>query len=274
MSVARRAAAVAVLLIAVSAASVGAATPAPAPPNPCMDRARHLRCPDLVMSAPSGLEFDRSSRHGHLLLRAQSSINNHGTGPLELHGKRSGRSSMVVAQAIYHRNGGYALFHTGARLGFKFVSGNRYSYGNLGSASYWKFRDAARFGLWEVDRHNRLTRFVKAGPKLFYCFRDLQHTRPGARSPGHAIFPACSQNTGQRRVKLGTSVGWSDVYPTAYPEQWLDVTGLHGRFAYVQVADPYNRIFESRESNNASATFIDLPSGRVLGHRVGFSLPK
>jgi hypothetical protein len=274
MSVARRAAGVAAVLWSISATTVGAATPPPPPTDPCLVRARHLRCPDLVMSAPSDLEFDRSSRHGHLLLRAQSSINHHGTGPLELHGKRSGRGSMVVAQAIHHLHGGETLFHTGARLGYKYVSGNRYAYGNLGAASYWKFRDAARFGLWEVDSHNKLTKFLKSGPKLFYCFRDLLHTRGSGRSPGHAVFPACSTNPGQRRVTLGTSVGWSDVYPVSYPEQWLDVTGLRGRFAYVQVADPYNKILESRDNNNASATFIQLPSGRVLGHRVGFSLPK
>lgn len=225
------------------------------------------------MSAPSDLILDRTTHRGHLLLRARSSINNHGSGPLELHGRRKGYRSMVVAQAIHHVHGGRSLFHAGARLGFKYVPGDRYGIGNLGAASYWKFRDAARFGLWRVDRHNHLLSFVKAGPKLFYCFRDLDHTRPGRHSPPNAVFPACSQNPGATHIVLGTSVGWSDVYPTGYPQQWVDVTGLRGRFAAVQVADPYNRIFESHEGNNASATFIRLPSGRVLGHRVAFSLP-
>jgi hypothetical protein len=266
-----RAAAAAVIVTGLALPSAtGGATP---PPNPCLNRSLQLRCPDLVMSAPSGLAVDRSTHYGRTLLRARSSINNRGTGPLEIHGRRTGRATMAAAQAIDRRGGGHALFHTGARLGFKYVSGNRYGYGNVGSSSYWKFRDAARFGLWQVDSHNRLVRFVKPGPKLFYCFRDLQHTRPSGRSPSHAVYPACSQNGGQRRVTLGTSVGWSDVYPTEYPEQWIDVTGLRGRFAYVQIADPYNRIYESHEGNNASATFIRLPSGRVVGHRVGFSLP-
>ena len=208
-----------------------------------------------------------------MLLRATSSINDHGSGPLELRGKRTGRRSMTVAQAVYRTNGSVKLFHTGARLGFKSVPGERYGYGYVGNASYWKFRDAARFGLWKVDRHDHLISFVRSGPKLFYCFRDLDHTRPSGRSPSGPRYPACNQNPGQRRVTLGTSVGWSDVYPAGYPEQWIDVTGLRGRFGYVQVADPYNKIYESHEGNNASATFIRLPSGRVVGHRVGFSLP-
>ena len=260
-------------LLALPAATGGAATPAPPAPNPCLNRALHLRCPDLMMSAPSHFILDRTSRYGHTLLRAQSSIDNHGTGPLEIHGKRSGRTTMIAAQAIDRRGGGRKLLFTGARLGFKYVSGTRYGIGNLGAARYWKFRDAARFGLWRVDSHDKLISFVKPGPKLFYCFRDLRHTRGGGRSPGRAVYPACSQSGGARRVTLGTSVGWSDVYPAGYPEQFIDITGLRGRFAYVQTADPYHRLFESHEGNNSSATFIKLPSGRVVGHRVGFTLP-
>jgi len=51
------------------------------------------------------------------------------------------------------------------------------------------------------------------------------------------------------------------------------VTGLRGRFAYVQVADPFNRIVESNELNNVSETFVRLPSGRILGTRVGVAAP-
>ena len=64
---------------------------------------------------------------------------------------------------------------------------------------------------------------------------------------------------GKRKVTLGTSVGWSDVYPPTYPEQWIDVTGLRGCFAYRHVADPGNGIFESNERNNSSAVTVRLP---------------
>jgi hypothetical protein len=68
-------------------------------------------------------------------------------------------------------------------------------------------------------------------------------------------------------------VGWSDAYPYEYPQQWIDVTGLRGRFAYVQIADPDHLLRESNPRNNVSETYIALPSGRVLGHRVGVSEP-
>lgn len=244
-------------------------TPTP-PPNPCA--VQQLRCPDLVMSAPFDFTLDRHTRRGHVLLRASSSINNHGTGPLELRGHRRGEHSMRVTQIIYQANGSRAFFPSKALLGFKFVSGVRYGF-TFPNASYWKFRGAARFQLWQLDKKNRVVKLVHFGPKLFYCFRDLERTRPSGRTPKRAVYPACSQNPYQQKVTLGTSVGWSDVYPYTYPEQYIDVTGLHGRFAYVQVADPFNRIVESNENNNVSEAIIQLPSGRVLHRRTGLSAP-
>ena len=60
-------------------------------------------------------------------------------------------------------------------------------------------------------------------------------------------------------MTLGTSVGWADVYPPTYPEQWIDVTGLRGCFAYVHIADPNNRIYESNEDNNEAQVIVRLP---------------
>ena len=71
----------------------------------------------------------------------------------------------------------------------------------------------------------------------------------------------------------GTSVGWSDIYPYEYPEQWIDVTGLSGRFAYAQIVDPENLLIESNHKNNLSETYVSLPSGLVLGHRAGVAAP-
>jgi hypothetical protein len=84
------------------------------------------------------------------------------------------------------------------------------------------------------------------------------------------VYPGCNQNPGQRSVTIGTSVGWADVYPSTYYEQYIDVTGLRGRFMFVHRADPRNGIWEENEDNNASGTIVKLPSGRVLGTRGPF----
>ena len=114
---------------------------------------------------------------------------------------------------------------------------------------------------------------------MSYCLRDLKRTRPRARSPRGRVYPACNTNPAARRVRLGTSVGWSDIYPPAYPEQYLDVTGLRGCFAYRHTADPRNGIYESNEEQQrrpgdraaavqaGSAAVRHLGVGRPVGRR-------
>lgn len=226
--------------------------PAQVEENPCIGPdAGLLRCPDLVMRRPWGLYTERLTKAGHTVLRAGNVIDSVGAGPVELHGRRIGPRFMRARQRIYTRDGGRIGVPTDARLEFKFAHGSRY---------WWKFHDAARFELWRVDAEGRRTRLVRTGPKVAYCLRDLTHTRPKVRrSPRRPVYPACSTNPLAERVTLGTSPGWADIYPPTYPEQWIDVTGLHGCFAYVHIADPENGIFESNEDNNEAQAIVRLP---------------
>jgi hypothetical protein len=233
----------------------------------------HLLCPDLVMSAPSELHFDRSTLPGRVLLRATSSLDNHGRGPLEVRAIRARGGRWRVYQAIYDTQGHTHLFRIGARLTYKYIPGMRYGLGDVGDASFWKFQHAAGFELWSINRHYEAVRLIRRGPKVDYCLRDLFRTEPSPTSPGSPVYAGCRQDPHIRTDRLGTSVGWSDVYPFSYPEQWIDVTGLHGRFAYVQRVDPDGLLFESNDRNDISETYVQLPSGRILGHRVGVARP-
>ena len=210
-------------------------------PNPCIGPgAAALRCPDLVMKRPFGLRLERAG--GRLRLRAGNSIDSVGRGPAELHGVRTSGRYMRARQRIYKAGGGRIGVNTGARLQFKLAHLNK---------RYWKFFRAARFELWRLDSQGRRSRRVRVGPKVSYCLRDLFRSRGRLpRSPRRRVYPACSTFPGRQQVTLGTSVGWSDVYPPTYPEQWIDVTGLRGCFAYVHIADPLNGIYESNEDNN------------------------
>jgi Lysyl oxidase len=229
--------------------------PVESPPpaeNPCIGPdAGRLRCPDLVVRRPWGLYSDRSTKRGRTLLRAGNVIDSAGDGPAELFGTRIGPRFMRARQRIYTRDGGRIGVATDGRLQFKFAHLNRF---------WWKFYNAARFELWRVDARGKRTRLVRTGPKVAYCLRDLAHTRPRLRrSPRRAHYPACSNNSRAEHVTLGTSVGWADVYPPTYPEQWIDVTGLRGCFAYVHIADPNNRVYESDEDNNEAQVIVRLP---------------
>jgi hypothetical protein len=235
------------LLASASAAS------AAKPPNPCLDREQRaqLRCPDLVMSKPFGLQIDRFVWPGRVVLRAGNSINRVGRGPAELHGVRIGPRLMRGRQRIYRRAGGRIGINTGARLYFKFIPGQ---------TSYWKYRDAARFELWRLNGDGDRGRLARRGPKVSYCLRDLLRTSPDLlRSPRSFFYPACNTSGATRKVTIGTSVGWSDIYPPTYHEQWINVTGLRGCFHYVHIADPRNGIYESNERNNSATVTVRLP---------------
>jgi hypothetical protein len=220
--------------------------------NPCLKRAtaRELRCPDLEMAPPDNLFLTRT-RSGRLRLHAGNSINSVGDGPAELRGRRASRWTMDAKQVIYRKGGGHVKLKTGARLVFKAIPGQY---------RYWKYFRAARFELWKLDKDGRRKKRVEVGPKVSYCLRDLQHRNPQLPgSPRKFHYPGCSQDFDRQRVTLGTSVGWSDVYPSTYHEQWINVNGRRGCFAYVHVADPKNHIYESDEDNNEGETIVRLP---------------
>ena len=221
--------------------------------NPCLDRETRSRlfCPDLQMSPPEGPLFVSRSKSGRVRLHAGNSINSLGAGPAELRGRRATRWTMNARQAIYRRGGGVRMLDTGARLGFKAIPGQY---------RYWKFIHAAKFELWRLDKRGRRVELARTGPKISYCLRDLQRRYPDQpNSPSAFHYPACSQDFTIRRVTLGTSVGWSDVYPSTYHEQWIYVDRLKGCFAFRHVADPKNGIYESNERNNVGERIIRLP---------------
>jgi hypothetical protein len=249
-----------ICLLAIAACAAPAfATAAPADANPCLvpEQAAQLRCPDLVMRRPFALYADGFTRRHRVLLRAGNSIDNIGLGPAELFGVRTRGPFMRARQRIYKLGGGRIGVRTRARLYFKLAHEHR---------RWWKFLHAAEFQLWRVNHQGERTRLVRRGPKVAYCLRDLKHSRPGRKgSPEYQHYGACSTNFFQRKVTLGTSVGYSDVYPSTYPEQWIDVSHLRGCFAYAMVADPRNGIFESNEQNNLAQVIVRLPFR--AGHR-------
>jgi Lysyl oxidase len=240
--------------------------PPPTPPavtdvNPCPQAALwHLRCPDLKMKRPFGLRVQYT--HGHALLRAGNSIDNVGAGPVELRAVRTSRLFMRARQRIYKTGRGHITARTGARL--RYTLGHEYK-------RYWKFYRAARFELWRLSHSGKRKRRVRRGAKIAYCLRDLRRTHYLHRSPRHRVYPACNTNPGRRRVTLGTSVGWSDIYPPTYLKQWVDVTGLRGCFALRHLADPGDGIFESNEKNNGAQVIVRLPFRPGRQHCPGHS---
>jgi hypothetical protein len=237
----------------ITGAAIAAATPpaAAGAENPCQGpEAKRLLCPNLRIGKPADLYVQRTG--GRTLLRATSDVKSRGRGPMELHGARNGRRSMRVAQRIHRRGGGRLVVPTRATLHFTDV-------GAYFGGSYWKVHQLARFELRRVGPKRRVGRVVRTGPKLNYCLRDLERTRPGHRSPSSRHYPGCDQSPYADAVTLGTSVGWSDIYPADYDRQWILVGGLRGCFAFTMTVDPQRLLYESNERDNTSRRLIRLP---------------
>jgi len=219
--------------------------------NPCEGpEARDLLCPNLRIGKPS--EIYETGYGGKLLLRATSDVESRGKGPMELRGRRDGWHTMRVNQRIHRKGGGRLVLRTGASLHFTDV-------GPYFGGSYWKVHQLARFELRRVGPDGKVGPVIRTSPKLNYCLRDLERTRPGKRSPSTRHYPGCDQDPYTRAVTLGTSVGWSDIYPADYDKQWINVSGLRGCFAFAMTVDPKELLFESDEHDNTSRRLVRLP---------------
>jgi lysyl oxidase len=225
--------------------------------NPCEGpRARSFLCPNLRIGRPTDLYLDDSG--GRELLRATSDVRSRGRGPMELRGTRSGWGTMRTRQRIYRAGGGHIDFPSEATLRFTDVG---YRFGG----SYWKVHQLARFELRRATPSGKLGPAVRLSPKLNYCLRDLYRTRAGRRSPPGRHYPGCNQNPYRDGVTMGTSVGWSDIYPADYDKQWIDVSGLRGCFAFTMTVDPEELLIESDEGDNTSRRLLRLPYSGTTG---------
>ena len=228
--------------------------------NPCEGpEARSLLCPNLTIG-PASEMYVEDHGPGRQLLRATSDVRSRGRGPIELRGQRNGWRTMRTNQRIYRADGGHLEVRSDATLRFTDVG---YRFGG----AYWKVHQLAQFDLYRATPSGDLGAApVRTSPKLNYCLRDLERTRAGHRSPPTRHYPACNQNPYRNRVTLGTSVGWSDIYPAPYSQQWIDVAGLRGCFAFVMTVDPKELLFESNEEDNSSTRLVRLPFSGETGY--------
>jgi len=220
--------------------------------NPCEGpEAKQLLCPNLRIGPASEMYVQRGGP-GRVLLRATSDVRSRGRGPIELRGKRNGWRTMTTNQRIYRVGGGHIDVDSDATLRFTDV-------GDYWGGGYWKVHQLARFSLLRASPDGSVGAVVRTSPKLNYCLRDLERTRPGRRSPASRHYPGCDQNPYRDRVTLGTSVGWSDIYPAPYHQQWINVAGLRGCFSFEMTVDPEENLFESDEDDNSSRRLVRLP---------------
>ena len=158
---------------------------------------------------------------------------------------------MHANQAIYRAGGGVEVFRTEIQFHF-------YNVGYEWGGSYWKVHNPLSMEIWP---------WTTAGAPSAASARGRRSSTASATSSGRGRCGApppprlrgLQPGPGRRRLRLGTSVGWSDIYPSDYDRQWVSVAGLRGCYAFVMRVDPQNLLYESNERNNRSVAQVRLP---------------
>jgi hypothetical protein len=204
-----------------------------------------LLLPDLQTLAPSGLRISRYASEGNTLLKLTNSVWNAGFGPLDLIGVVDpGSGTQHVVQRILKDDGEYGEEPIGE---FIFHSGH----------NHWHLDSFSVYELWSLQSDGMLDQVVATSGKVSYCLRDI-HRSAEAEQIDRAGFTSCSS------VRQGLSVGWTDVYQYYLAGQSIDITGLEdGTYALMSIADPFNLIQESDETNNGIVIYLEIEGARV-----------
>jgi hypothetical protein len=205
--------------------------------------------PDLIVWANSDfgylhgwtIDTEEPAEPGRRLLRFATAVPNIGDGPLELRGGATNPDGgQVVFQRIYNdaerftdREAGTFTFHE--------------EHGHI------HFDDYAQYNLRAVTEDDGVGDVIATGGKVSFCLLDVAPY--DRRLPGHPRreqYNSCGSTQ-------GISVGWADVYDSALPDQWIDVTDVpDGTYWLEAVVDPSNLIVESDETNNVTRIQITL----------------
>jgi lysyl oxidase len=225
------------------------------------------RLPDLAMARPRDLRIQTLS-NGTRRLRFTGIIVNIGAGPFETWSSRKfiRAKTMAVRQRIYNTAGGRRTVATSAIVKY---AGDGHD--------HWHVQRVAGYELYAGSGDGPV---LRRGAKVGFCFFDTRPYRLSlARAPGsrHYIERNCGTRA-SRSLKIGLSVGWSDIYPWNFAWQWVNVTGLPaGQFLLKLIADPKASFVEKRTDNNCNWTRIRIArrgsTVTVLGHGTGCKLP-
>ena len=187
--------------------------------------------------------IDRESIIGRTILRLSTEVANIGDGPLEIWGGDPQGDTQPVYQRIY-KNSGEA-----SRDRF---SGNFVFYESHGHVHFESF---ATYNLREFNTDGSIGDVVASGGKTSFCLINLRHPYPELTE---SAIKADGRGESCGMIQ-SISVGYSDVYGSQLPGQWIDVTDVSdGDYWLEVIADPDNNIQEKDESNNIGGIAITL----------------
>src|SRR4030095_5880352 len=91
---------------------------------------------------------------------------------------------------------------------------------------------------------------VAAGRKVSFCLEDVRRWDSAAN-------PAEVYNCSDQ----GIQAGWSDIYDSGLPGQWIDVTGLPaGTYTLEITMNPEQVLLEADYTNNTTSIQVEIPA--------------
>jgi hypothetical protein len=206
------------------------------------------RLPDLDQRAPSGLVIVPQGTRW--LLGFGSAVDNVGTGPLWIRGRRTNpRIPRMDATQLVPLAGGGARAYSG--VGFL-------RFDDYPPHHHWHFQPFERYELRRASDYSLVARDRKAG----FCLAD--HYGLAARRvknfSGPRFLGSCgARDRAARSVEEGESVGFTDRYPALFHGQDVDVTSVPaGLYVLVHRANPEGLFKELRYDNDAASVLIRL----------------
>ena len=195
----------------------------------------------MVLQNLSIMDWDVSSQvvPGRKYLRIDFGVANIGAGPLFLRG-----DSILNPDSTW--NAIQRIFRTDSTWWERLVG----VFEITPSHGHAHFRDWAAYRLREYLPGDSVGAILASAEKVSFCIGDFFQydlTLPGFNNT--LTFFNCDPN-GQ-----GLSIGWMDIYSKATPGQSFDITEIpNGVYWLEGEADPEDRILESNEDNNHSAS--------------------
>jgi hypothetical protein len=216
--------------------------------------------PDLVAMPPRDLSIEVAGTEKRLRFSLESA--NVDTGPLEIapQGPQSDcdhdgnpNNDRTVYQIIYRDLNNDGVFTRGVDVLTRSVFAGCMVFHV--AHNHWHFVDFSGFELKNTGGATLLQ-----GTKISFCLADTARSSPNVPgSPGRSYYGNCDQAAPQ-----GISAGWSDIYDSSLPEQYLIINGVpDGDYCLVSTVDPMKRILETNESNNTASTRFRLVGNTV-----------
>jgi hypothetical protein len=237
-------------LTLVLAACAFAAPSAHAASDPCPGGAL---LPQLDPLPPHDMELGQRTIGGetHQVLAFTTFMSNVGRGPFEIVGTRARPGGTMHAKQV-------VACANGLR-----------SAGPAGTMRYVRLRTHEHFHLMHLERYRLMAldgRELDRATKRGFCLGDTAESalplanKASTRVFSHDPATACgAHNPAARRVVLGLSVGWGDLYLPFVEGQYVDLDGVPaGVYRVLGEVDPARRLLESDSSDNVAGVDIRL----------------